>query len=99
MKCKVGDLAFIRNAIRVANLGRVVTCKVNLGYFIRGETIMHNGEAWIAFETDFTWVVTGNLETLYGTSTEALIPDSWLTPIRTDPLDATEHTKELDRVS
>jgi len=87
IKCKVNDLAFIKKAIRPVNIGRVVTCKELLGKFAFGETIVWNGEEFASPEDDYMWVVSssGNLETQFGPSKEAMIPDSWLTPIRAEP--------------
>ena len=96
MRCKAGELAFIRKSMRTTNIGRVVTCKEMLGYFIQGESFLYNGESWMAHETDYMWVVSGNIETLFGNSAEALVPDSWMTPIRPEPVETTEHTRELD---
>lgn len=92
MKCKQGEMAFIKKALRTENIGRVVTCKEMLGYFIQWEDLMYNGERWLAQDTDYIWVVQGNLETQYGAAKEALIPDSWLQPIRPDGLDSDEDT-------
>jgi len=77
IKCKVNDLAFIKKAIRPVNIGRVVTCKELLGKFAFGETIVWNGEEFASPEDDYMWVVSssGNLETQFGPSKEAMIPD------------------------
>ena len=92
IKCKVNDLAFIKKAIRPVNIGRVVTCKELLGKFAFGETIVWNGEEFASPEDDYIWVVSssGNLETQFGPSKEAMIPDSWLTPIRAEPSENSE---------
>jgi len=92
IKCKVNDLAFIKKAIRPVNIGRVVTCKELLGKFAFGETIVWNGEEFASPEDDYMWVVSssGNLETQFGPSKEAMIPDSWLTPIRAEPSENSE---------
>jgi len=75
IKCKVNDLAFIKKAIRPVNIGRVVTCKELLGKFAFGETIVWNGEEFASPEDDYMWVVSssGNLETQFGPSKEAMI--------------------------
>lgn len=88
MKCKTGDLAFIKKALRKENIGRVVTCTKYLGYFERGATIVINGEHWKAFDSDDYWEVTGRLETQFGVASQAYIMDSWLSPI--SPLDDSE---------
>ena len=91
MKCKTGDLAFVIKALRPANIGKVVTVETHIGYLTRGEQFKWNGEVWTAFETDDTWVVSSSsgLETMYGTSKQAIVPDSWLRPIQpdADPVD------------
>lgn len=94
MKCKQGEMAFIKKALRPVNIGKIVTCKEMLGYFIRGEELMYNGEKWMAVDTDHIWVVTNpnGIETMYGSSIEALIPDTWMTPIKGDKLDSGEDT-------
>jgi len=87
MRCKLGDLAFIRKAMRSSNIGKVVQCKELLGKFNRGDEIKWNGELFVSTDTDYIWVVTSKsqLETLYGPSIEAFIADSWLTPINGEP--------------
>jgi hypothetical protein len=86
-RCKVNDLAFIKKSIRPSNIGKVVQCKELLGKFERDEVFAWNGESFISTDTDYIWVVTSKsqLETLYGPSSEALIADSWLIPIRGEP--------------
>ena len=95
MKCKQGDLAFIKKALRKENIGRVVTCSKYLGYFERGATIVINGEQWKAFDSDDYWEVTGRLETQFGTATHAYIMDSWLSPIEPLPPEEFDELGEL----
>jgi hypothetical protein len=82
MKCKTGDLAFIKKAIRKENIGKVVTCTKPLGYYSRGATIVINGESWVAIDSDDFWLIEGNIETMYGSAKQSHIPDSWLSPIK-----------------
>ena len=81
MKCKQGDLAFIKKALRKENIGRIVTCTRYLGYYERGAPIVINGETWFAFDSDDYWEVTGNIDTQFGSAKQAYIMDSWLSPI------------------
>ena len=100
MNCKEGDLAYIKKAIRTENIGKIVRCKKHLGYFSRGDSVLWNGEAWAAYDTDDQWVIEckSGLKTQYGSSTEALIIDSWLIPIKGDPTELLKETKELNLV-
>jgi hypothetical protein len=91
MKCKLGDLAFIRKAIRKENIGKIVTCVKHVGHYNRGDKIIIHGEAWAAIDTDDFWLVSGNIKTMYGKATEGYIPDSWLSPIQ--PLNDDEETE------
>lgn len=97
MNCKENDLAYIKKALRPANIGRVVTCKSLLGYFSKDESFMWNGEKFYAYDTDHHWVIecSSGLETMFGESKEAVIIDSWLIPIRADGLDIEQENKEL----
>lgn len=96
MKCKQGDIAFIKKSIRPENMGKVVECKQLLGYFERGAHITWNGEIFIAYDTDHYWVIESKsgIETQYGKSTQAFIMDSLLTPIKADGLDDENTTDE-----
>lgn len=95
MRCKQGDLAIIIKAIRSSNLGKIVTCKEMIGYFIMGEELTWNGEQFVAQDTDYFWVIQAQdsgIDTLFGKSKEALSPDSWLRPLNGEGLDASEDT-------
>ena len=96
MRCKQGDLAFINKALRPANVGRVVTCAEYLGYFIAGEIIVD--QVLVAHTSDHWWRVVADsdtIETHYGFSNYAYLPDTWLTPIKPQPLDEDDVT-DLD---
>ncbi len=96
MRCKQNDLAFVRKAVRTSNIGKIVTCKEVLGKFKAGETIVWNGEHHCSPDDDYIWIVSAsNLETLYGPSREAMIPDSWLTPLKATPEEVEEKSLEL----
>jgi hypothetical protein len=82
MKCKTGDLAFIKKAVRKENIGRIITCIKHLGHYKQGATIIINGEQWVAIGTDDFWLIQGNIETMYGSAKQSYIPDSWLSPIK-----------------
>lgn len=101
MKCKQGDLAYIRKALRPENVGKIVTCKQMLGYYIMGETVTWNGENFLAPETDYMWVVYAKygVETMYGSSKEGMIADSWLQPIVPPDPPKEELTRELELVT
>lgn len=98
MICKQGDLAYIKKALRPENIGKIVTCKVLIGELKRGEPFIHNGEQWLAYDTDAHWVIqcTSGLETQYGLSTEGFILDSWLIPIRGNLDELPEEVEELE---
>lgn len=96
MRCKQGDLAFINKALRPENIGRVVNCAKYLGYFIEGEVIVD--QVLLAHTTDHWWFVTSDsksIETQFGKSDYAYLPDTWLTPIKPEPLDEDDVT-DLD---
>jgi hypothetical protein len=96
MRCKKNDLAFINKALRPENVGRVVTCSEYLGFFIEGEIIID--QVLVAHYTDHWWQVTSDsnsIETQYGKSNIAYLPDAWLTPIKPEPLDEDDVT-DLD---
>lgn len=87
MRCAAEDLAFIKKAFRPENIGRVVTCKKCLGFLQQHEEFVWNGEVWRSPDTDYIWIIesNGGISTMFGFSKEAIIPDSWLTPIKGDP--------------
>lgn len=95
MKCKQGNLAFIKKALRKENIGRIVTCTKYLGYYSRGDTITISGENWLAPDSDNYWCVSGNLETQFGTASQAYIMDSWLAPIEPLPPEEFDEVDEL----
>jgi hypothetical protein len=100
MRCTLHDLAFINTALRPKNIGLVVTCSESLGYALMGDIIELNGERWLAPISDNYWSITSSnasIETQYGKSALAFIPDTWLTPIKAEPLETDETTElELD---
>lgn len=84
-QCKLNDLAFIKKSLRPANVGLIIQCVKYLGPYSKGELITINGEHWHAYDTDDHWVIeskSGSIETQFGKSKIAYIPDSWLTPIK-----------------
>ena len=83
-RCKLGDIAWISNALRKVNIGKVVTVKEYLGYFQKDAIIVLIGEHYSAFITGHYWVIensSSSIETQYGRSTIAIQPDLWLVPI------------------
>ena len=92
MKCKKGQLAFIKKAIRKENIGRVVTCVKYLGYYEKEATITINGEQWSAIDSGDFWLIEGNIETMYGASRQSHIPDHWLSPLDELPPEELEET-------
>lgn len=100
MKCTMGDLAYIINAIRPENIGLVVECKESIGYHLRGDIVDLMGERYIAIDSDNYWIIsspTGDITTQYGLSKISFIPDTWLEPIVPKKLDTdTTKTLELD---
>lgn len=90
MNCKNGDLAFIKNAVRKENIGLIVTCKENLGYFLKGDKIEISGELWEAVISDNYWLIesaSNSIETMFGKARTAYGPDTWLFPIKPEELD------------
>lgn len=92
MKCKQGQLCFIKRAIRQENIGKVITCEKYLGYYSRGDTITINGERWSAIDSGDFWLIEGNIETMYGASRQSHIPDAWLSPLDELPPEELEET-------
>ena len=85
MQLKVSSLAFIKKAIRKENIGKIVTCVKYLGHFEKEATITIHGENWSAIDTGDYWLISGNIETMYGMATESHIPAHWLSPIEPLP--------------
>ena len=100
MNCKKDGLAFIKKALRENNIGKIVTCKQSLGYVERGKEYSYNGERWVAPDSDTHWVITcpSGLDTQFGKAAEAIIADSWMTPIDPDILNSDEDTLIIDRI-
>jgi hypothetical protein len=92
MKCKRGDLAFIKKAVRRENIGRVIECVKYLGYYSRLDKITINGEEWYAADTGDYWLIEGNIETMYGIAKQSHIPDHWLSPIEPLPPEDADET-------
>lgn len=89
MNCEKDDLAFIKKSLRPTNIGLVVECKEYLGYYLQDDIIEISGERWTALVSDNYWKViseSGSIDTMYGKSKVAYIPDLWLTPIKADKL-------------
>ena len=87
MRCKQGELAFINKALRPENVGRVVTTSKYMGYFIAGEVIVD--QVLLAHTTDHWWMIeseSGSIQTEFGSTNLAYSPDTWLTPIKPQPL-------------
>jgi hypothetical protein len=97
MNCKLGDIAYIKKAIRKENIGLIVSVVSLLGSFKQGESYMWNGEQFLAYDTDSHWIIESKsgIETQYGKSKQAVIMDSWLIPIRSDETDNLVEDKEL----
>jgi hypothetical protein len=94
MNCKQGELAFIKKSMRPENIGLIITCKENLGYYLQGDKIEISGGLREAVVSDNYWLVessSGSILTKYGKSKIAFTPDLWLSPIRPEKLD-----EELD---
>ena len=83
LRCGVSDMCWINKALHTVNVGKIVTCREYLGYFQRDEKFIHQGETWYALDTGHLWVINSQhgLETQFGLSKTAHIPDRWLTPI------------------
>lgn len=100
MKCKQGDLCYIKKALRNSNIGKVVTTKLLIGKLNRGDHYKWNGETFIAYDSDYHWVISSKsgIETQFGNSLEAVIMDSWLVPINGDNIVIEDDVKELEEV-
>ena len=98
MRCKLNDLAFINKSLRPANVGLVVTCKQSLGYYLIGDDLEMHGEFFKAPFSDNYWLIVneyGQIDTQFGLSKEAYIPDLWLTPIMGDLLGDEQDTHNI----
>jgi hypothetical protein len=95
VQIKTGSLAFIKKAIREKNIGKIVTCVKPLGHYNRGDTITINGEHWTAIDTGQFWIISGNIETMYGATTQSHIPAHWLSPIEPLPPEDADETGKL----
>lgn len=83
MNCKSGDLAIIKRAVRMSNVGKIVKVLHSLGQINAGSEFVWNSEIWYAPVTDQYWVIEHqSIDTIFGPSREAYIADSWLTPIK-----------------
>ena len=99
MRCKQGQLAYIINALRPENIGKPVTTMKYLGYFMISEPIAWGYDIITACISYHFWVIESQsgIETLYGGSKQAVIPDSWLKPIDEGTPDVTESkSKDLE---
>lgn len=99
MRCKLGQLAFIKKSIRTENIGLIVSCKENLGYHLRGDIVEINKERFMSPDSDNIWIIessSGSIETQFGKSKIGYIPDTWLEPI--EPINDEDliDEKELD---
>jgi hypothetical protein len=101
MKCQAGDLAVILYSIRQENIGRIVRVKEYIGHFQQGETFQFRGQPCKCAVTDHHWWLGGDdITILYGHSTQASIPDTWLQPIRPEDLEEQDRAeKTLDKVA
>lgn len=94
MNCKQNQLAFIKKAIRIQNIGKIVTCVKHLGYYSKGDIITISGENWTAYDSDDYWLISGNIETMYGLALQSHILDSWLSPLDELPPEEINETDE-----
>jgi len=88
MNCKENDLAFIKQSVQPKNIGLIVNCSKYLGFYLQGDYLEISGEFWMAAVSDNYWQIessTGSIETMYGKSKMAYIPDTWLFPIKEEP--------------
>jgi len=88
MNCKENDLAFIKQSVQPKNIGLIVNCSKYLGFYLQGDYLEISGEFWMAAVSDNYWLIespTGSIETMYGKSKMAYIPDTWLFPIKEEP--------------
>lgn len=90
MSVKQGDLCFIKNSVRVENIGLIVTAKECIGKLKKGDIFDFQMHTSMAPISDIYWVIyhpSGSLVTTYGKTTESYIAQSWLVPIRPEPED------------
>lgn len=80
---KVGQKAKIVNALRLENIGLVVTPIRSLGFYNKGESLWISGESFCCIVTDNFWLVESpmGVETMFGGALQAYIPDTWLSPL------------------
>lgn len=95
MKCSQGDLAKIIFSIRQENIGRIVKVKEYIGKFQQGEIFQYRGMPCKCAVTDhYWWIEANDLSIGLGPSPTAYIADSWLDPIKSDPL-TDKHVEEV----
>jgi len=96
-KCKVGDLAFIKKSLRIANVGLIVSVDEYIGNFKKGDVFDYGGLPQAAIDDGHVWRIgssTKSIHTKDGKSTFGLILDQWLTPIKGDPENFEEESFE-----
>lgn len=91
---KAGQMAWQKKSIVEANVGRLVTVELYIGYMKEGTIFTHNGINTKMPITDHYWWITNarGIETPYGPTARAMAPDKWLHPIPPDILDESEET-------
>jgi hypothetical protein len=90
---KKDKLSEIIMAVRQPNIGLVVTPVELLGFHVAGSQVKMDGELWSCLITAHYWKVMqrdGELETMYGRSRVAFIPDPWMRPIKPPEADKAE---------
>lgn len=96
MRCKQGQLAWIKKSMRMQNVGLVVECRKHLGYFIQGEAV---NEFCVAIITDHYWEIYSpnkSITVIDDAKTDiAYIADTWLTPINPINPDEVTDVEEL----
>lgn len=97
MRCEKDDLAYIKSALRQANVGLAVECKEYLGYYLKDDIVEVYGEHFRAIISDNYWLIEngyGEIETQFGKSKVAYHPDTWLEPVKKKKLEDKVTTDE-----
>ena len=101
MKCKQGELAYIKQALRPINVGLAVLCKEYLGYYLKGDIVEVNKEHFAAIVSDNYWIIENNygeIKTQFGKSFMAFSPDTWLEPIKKSKLNVGDKVTTEDKI-
>jgi len=100
MKCEQGDLAKVLHSIRKENIGKIVLVEEYIGKFKAGDTFNFRGISCMVPIPDHYWWISGQgISNMFGDTSKAYIPDSWLEPIRPENDKMKQREKLPDEVA